>query len=49
MKVKRLMTPNSYPEKSLVGDMTEVTFKSRKFMAIKITSMRNVVDIKGVN
>lgn len=48
MKVKRLMTPNSYPEKSLVGDMTEVTFKSRKFMAIKITSMRNVVDIKPV-
>ena len=46
MKVKRLFLPNSYPSNEFVEEIMDVTFNSKKFLSIKITPMRNVVDIK---
>lgn len=39
----------AYIERIPVKKMVEVNLDSRKFLAIKIPPMRNVVDIKGVN
>ena len=49
MKFKRLIKPFSYPDRGEVLEINEVIYNSRKFLAIKIPPMRNVVDIKGVN
>ena len=48
VKIKRLLIPNSYPEKTKVNEVSEVRFNSRRFLAIRITPNRNVVDIKRV-
>ena len=48
VKVKRLLMPNSYPKKSLVNEVSELSFNSRRFLAIRLTPNRNVVDIKRV-
>ncbi len=48
VKLKRLMIPDSYPLKQMITEINNVDFNSRKFLAIKITPMRSVVDIKSV-
>lgn len=48
VKIKRLLIPNSYPEKTKVNEVSEIRFNSRRFLAIRITPNRNVVDIKRV-
>ena len=48
VKVKRLLMPYSYPMKSMVNQVSEVLYNSRRFLAIRITPNRNVVDIKRV-
>lgn len=49
MKFKRLIKPLTYPNSGEILEVNEVIYNSRKYLAIKIPPMRNVVDIKGVN
>ncbi len=48
MKIKRYLKPEIYPVTGPVEEINEVIFNSRKFLAIRITPMRDVVDIKPV-
>lgn len=48
VKLKRLFKSDKYSEKSKVNEISRVPFKSREFLAIKLTPNRNVVDIKCV-
>lgn len=48
VKFKRLLIPDSYPSKEIITEINNVDFDSRKFLAIKITPMRSVIDIKYV-
>ena len=48
VKFKRWLIPESYSLKENVNEINEVIFNSRKFLAIRITPMRDVVDIKRI-
>ena len=46
VKFKRWLIPESYSLNESVNEINEVIYNSRRFLAIRITPMRSVVDIK---